>query len=208
LQYNDPLQDAAAFGFPPLPEFNAVTSEKIAMTDYEQGFKDGVERAAQKVCLQCQQGYPLEDLEVPAPDGSRKVYPCHQHPNKAFAICGASDIRALTPGYWRQLPLTPQTMGAMFHEIFTRLAPQFRYKIRDDIYGAQTLVNVYRAALQHIATHAKDTSTRDDAIQALLEAPHLPLWDPQPWDQACELNRRLTIAVCAEMLAKFGTNAQ
>jgi hypothetical protein len=94
-------------------------------------------------------------------------------------------------------------MAAMFHEIFTRLAPQFRYKIRDDIYGAETQVNIYRAALQHIATHSKDRNTVDDAIQALLEAPHLPLWDPRPWEQACELNRGLTIAVCEEMLAKF-----
>jgi hypothetical protein len=145
----------------------------------------------------------VEEREIPRPDGSSKFYPRHRRPNGALAVCGASEIRALTPGYWRQLPLTPETMAAMFHEIFTRLAPQFRYKIRDDIYGAQTQVNVYRAALQHIATHSKDRNTVDDAIQALLEAPHLPLWDPRPWEQACELNRGLTIAVCGEMFEQI-----
>lgn len=93
----------------------------------------------------------------------------------------------------------------MFHEIFTRLAPKFRYKIRDDRYTAESQVNRYRNALKHIATHSKDRDTVDDAIQALAEGEHLPLWDPAPWDQATENNRYLTIAVYAEILAKVGS---
>jgi hypothetical protein len=115
------------------------------------------------------------------------------------------EIRALTPGYWRQLPLTPETMAALFHEGYTRLAPKFKYKIRDDSHTALTRVNRYQTALQYIATHTKDRNTRDDAIDALAEGEPLQLWDPLPWDQAYERNRKLTIAVCAEMLEKFGT---
>ena len=120
-------------------------------------------------------------------------------------VCAAMEIRALTPGYWRQLPLTPETMAALFHEGYTRLAPKFKYKIRDDSHTALTRVNRYQTALQYIATHTKDRNTRGDAIDALAEGEPLQLWDPLPWDQAYERNRKLTIAVCEEMLEKFGT---
>lgn len=173
-----------------------------AMTDhYEQGFRDGVERAAQQICIRCQQSYPLEIREIPEPDGSSKFYPCHRHPDGRWHPCGAIGIRSLTPGYWRQKPLlSPETMAAKFHEIFTRLAPEFRYKIREDIHGAQTQVNAYRNALKHIALHSKDRDIVDDALKVLADAERLDLWDPRPWEQACELNRGLTIAVCAELL--------
>ena len=69
------------------------------MTDYERGSRDGVERAAQKVCMLCQQGWKLEEREIPWPDGSSKVLPSHQYPDGTLAVCSAADIRALTPGH-------------------------------------------------------------------------------------------------------------
>jgi len=95
-------------------------------------------------------------------------------------------------------------MASLFHEIYLRLAPKFGYRTRDDRYSAETQVNRYRMGLKHIATHSKDRDTVDDAIKALAEGEPLPLWDPRSWEQACESNRNLTIAVCAEILAKVG----
>jgi len=172
------------------------------VNDYEKGFSDGVELAAQQSCIHCQMGLKLENRQLP----NGKAYPQHLHPDGNWRMCGAENIRALAPREsWREgefLLLNPEQMAAMFHEIFTRLAPKFRYKIRDDRYTAESQVNRYRNALKHIATHSKDRDTADDALQALAEGEHLQLWDPRPWDQACELNRNLTIAVCTEILAR------
>jgi hypothetical protein len=164
--------------------------EDAPMSDYEQGFKDGVERAAQQVCIACQQSQKPENREVAA--GVVLAY--HRSPDGGWYPCSAQDIRALTPGYWSDFLLSPESMAAMFHEIFKRLAPKFGYKILDDRYTAESQVNVYRNALKHIATHSKDRDTVDEAIQALAKGEPLALWDPRPWEQACEANRGLTIA--------------
>jgi len=56
--------------------------------------KDRAERAAQKICIACKQSYKLENRKILAPDGSRKVYPCHQHPDGRWHPCGASDTNS------------------------------------------------------------------------------------------------------------------
>ena len=166
---------------------------------YEQGFRDAVEQVAHRICMHCQQGLRLEDQEMLAPDGSRTVYMVHP---QSGCRCTASDIRALTPGYWRNTLLSPESMAAKFHESYRRLAPKFGYRTKEDRQTAQTQVNRYREALKHIAVHSKESDTVDVALKALSEGERFPLWEPVVWVREESNNRLLTIAVCAEILSR------
>jgi len=62
------------------------------MTEYERGFSDAIEQAAQKVCIRCRDGVKRENREH-----SGRVIPCHQHPEGQWFPCSAVDIHLLSP---------------------------------------------------------------------------------------------------------------
>ena len=58
--------------------------------NYERGFKNAVEEAAQKVCVRCKEGLKLEDREI-----GDQILPCHPSGNDIWTPCSAVDLRQL-----------------------------------------------------------------------------------------------------------------